>query len=88
MKGSNYDFYLKLGTQGTEHLEFFSVPHLQWLKTFVYNGHFGRHVTSTPVVDHSAAIELSLPVFTTNLYCDQVSNPDPISRIRSKRTTT
>ena len=44
---------------------FFSVPHLFWHGTFVYNVRLRGPVTLTPISERLAA-ELSLPVFTTS----------------------
>ena len=43
---------------------FFSVLHLLWHETFVYNVHYLGPVTLTPVAER-LAVELSLPVLTT-----------------------
>ena len=53
---------------------FFSVPHLLWHGTSVYNGHLGGPVTLTPIAKR-LVVELSLPVFTTkaNVYISLVT---------------
>ena len=43
----------------------FIVPHLMWHGVSVYNGHLRRRVTLTRIAE-LLAVELSLPVFTTN----------------------
>ena len=43
---------------------FFSVPHLLWQGTSVYNGHLRGPVTLSPFAER-LAVELLLPVFTT-----------------------
>ena len=47
---------------------FFSVPHLHvlWLGASVYNGHFRVPVTPT-IFAERIAVEMSLPVFTTEV---------------------
>ena len=56
---------LMLGTHGLEQWGFFSVPHLFWHGTFVYNVRLRGPVTLTLIAERLAA-ELSLPVFTTS----------------------
>ena len=45
---------------------FFSLPHLLWHGTSVYNGHLRGPVTLTPITE-CLAVELSLLVFTTKV---------------------
>ena len=52
---------------------FCSVPHLLWHRASVYNGYLRENVTLTHIAEHLAVI-LSLPVFTTNVYCNWDSN--------------
>ena len=44
--------------------EFFSMPHILWHGTSVYNGHLRGPVTLTPVAER-LAVKLSQPVLTT-----------------------
>ena len=54
---------------------FFNVSHPLRHGPTVNNGHLRGPVTLTPVAER-LAVELSLPVFTTKVCCDQGSNPD------------
>ena len=53
----------------------FNVPHLLWHGPTLYNGHLRGPVTLTPVAER-LAVELSLPVFTTQVCRDRWSDPD------------
>ena len=44
---------------------FFNMPHLLWHWPTLYNGHLRGPVTLTPFAER-LAVELSLPVFTTD----------------------
>ena len=54
----------KFWPMAIEQWRFFSMPHLLWHRSSVYNGHLRGPVTLTPIVE-SLAVELSIPVFTT-----------------------
>ena len=56
---SHFDLYSAL--MSLKQGRFFSVPHLLWQRTSVYNGHLGGSVTLTAVAEH-LAVELPLPV--------------------------
>ena len=64
---------------------FFNVPRLLWHEAPVYNGHFRGPVTLTPFAEH-LAVELSLPVFTTLIYCDWDSNIHPSAYVATALT--
>ena len=61
---ANFDLYLTL--MDIEQLGFFSVSHLLWHGTSVYNGHLWGPVTRTHIAERFA-LELSMSVFTTCL---------------------
>ena len=71
----SYTFGLFSALMAIEQWGFFSVPHLLWHKTSVYNGHLRGPVTLTPVAER-LAVESSLPVLTTEVCRDRISNPD------------
>ena len=54
----------------------FSVPHLLWQGSSVYNGHLRGHVALTPAAER-LAMELSLPVFFTTYVAAEYSNTQP-----------
>ena len=54
---------------------FFNVPHLLWHGPAPYNGHLRGTVTLSPLAERWA-VELSLPVFTTQVCRDWGSNPN------------
>ena len=58
-----------------EQWEFFNEPHLLRNGHTLYNGHLRGPLTPTPVAER-LAVELSLPVFTTQVCRYQGSNPD------------
>ena len=72
-KAANLD--LSSALNAIEQWGFFTMPHLLWHGPTVYNGHLRGPVTLTPVAER-LALELSLPVFTTQVCCDRGSNPD------------
>ena len=65
-----------LGTHDHWAGRFFSVPHLLWHGTSIYNGNLRGPVTLTPIAEH-LAVELSLPVFTTYVCCSWNLNTQP-----------
>ena len=54
----------------------FSVPHLLWHRTSIYNDHLRGHMTNTHSAKHSA-VELSLPAWMTKVYLGWDSNTQP-----------
>ena len=54
---------------------FFNVPHQLRHGPTLYDGHLRGPVTLTPVAE-GLVVELSLPVFTTQVCRDRGSNPD------------
>ena len=65
--------YRSAAIMDIEQWGFFSVPHLLWHGTSVYNGNLQGPVTLTPIAKR-LAVELSLPVFTTNFCRGRNSN--------------
>ena len=59
-------FWPMLALMDIEQWGFFSVPHLLWHGTSVYNGHRRGPLTLAPVTDH-LGVETSLPVLTTQV---------------------
>ena len=80
MKGCK--FWSMLGTHGLEQWGFFSVPHLLWYGTSVYNCRHRGPVTLTPIAERLAA-ELLLPVFTTSSV--RLGFEHPTFRMRGER---
>ena len=74
-RAANFDLCSALTCTAIEQWGFFNVPHLLWHGPTLYNGHRRGHVTLTPVAER-LAVELSLPVFTTQVCRDRGSNPD------------
>ena len=63
----------------------FSVPHLLWHETSVYNGYLRGPVTFTPIAER-LAVEVSLPVLTTYVCLGRDSNTNlPLPGRRSNR---
>ena len=60
-RAANFDLCSAL--MAIEQWGFFSVPHLLWHGTSVYNRYLQRPVKLTPIAER-LAVELSLPVFT------------------------
>ena len=58
------NFNLCLALMAIEQWTFFSMLHLLWHRTSVYNGHLQGPVTLTPISER-LAVNLSLTVFTT-----------------------
>ena len=73
-KAANLD--LRSALMAIEQWRFFSVPHLLWHGTSVYNDHLREHVTLTHIAKR-LAVELSLPVFTSKVCrcCDSSKFP-------------
>ena len=61
-RAANFDLCSTL--MAIEQWGFFSVSHLLWHGSSVYNGHLRGPVTLTPIAER-LAVELSRPVFTT-----------------------
>ena len=74
MKGCK--FWSILGTHGHWAVGFFSVSHILWHGASVYNGHLRGPVALTPFAERFA-VELSLPVFTTEACRAWDSNTQP-----------
>ena len=72
-RAANFDLCSVL--MAIEQWGFVNVPHPLRHGPTVYNGHLRGPVTLTPVAER-LAVELSLPVFTTNVCRDRGSNPD------------
>ena len=60
----------------SEKVGFFSVTHLLWHETSVYNGHLRGPVTLTPIAK-CLVMKMSLPVFTTKVCRGWNSNTSP-----------
>ena len=63
---------------------FFSVPHILWHGTSVYDGHLRGPVTLTPIAER-LAVELSLPVFY-DLGLSRLGSDHPTFCLRGKRS--
>ena len=72
-RAANFDLCSAL--MAIEQWGFFNVPHLLWHGPTLYNGYLRGPVTLTPIAER-LAVELSLPVFTTQVCRDRGSNPD------------
>ena len=70
---STANFDLCLALMAIEQWGFFSVPHLLWHRTSVYNGHFRGPLTLTPIAEGLATV-LSLTVLTTKVCRNWDSN--------------
>mgnify|MGYP003692190915 CR=1 FL=1 len=80
-RAANFDLCSVL--MAIEQWGFVNVPHPLRHGPTVYNGHLRGPVTLTPVPER-LAVELSLPVFTTNVCRDRGSNP--ISLMQGERS--
>ena len=74
LKAANVDLYSALMTN--EERGLLSVPLLLWHRASVNNGHLRGLVTLKPIVERFV-VELSLPVFTTLVWCSWDSNTQP-----------
>ena len=74
IRATNFDTCSAL--MAIEQWGLFSVPHLLWHGAPVYNGHLRGPVTLTPIAER-LAVELSLPVLTTQVCRGWDSNAQP-----------
>ena len=72
-RAANFDLCSTL--KAIEQWGFFNVPHLLWHGTTLYKGYLRGPVTFTPVAKR-LAVELSPPLFTTQVCRERGSNPD------------
>ena len=73
VKGCQFFFYICSERMPIEQWGFFNVPHLLWHGASLNDGHQRGDVILTPVAER-LAVELSLPVFTTLVFCGWDSN--------------
>ena len=70
-------FWPSLALMAIEQWGFFNVPHLLWHGPTLYNDHLRGPVTVTPITcTERLAVELLLPVFTSQVCRDQGYNSD------------
>ena len=83
-RAANFD--LNSAFMAFEQWGFFSVIHLLWHRTSVYNGHIRGPATLAPVAKR-LQMEMSLPILTTLVCHDWESNPDLPKAYRYHITT-
>ena len=69
-RAANFDLCAAL--MAIEQWGFFRLPYLLWHGTSNYNGHLREPLTLTAIAER-LVVELSLPVFTTAVYLEHVS---------------
>ena len=83
-RAANFDLCSAL--MANEQWGFFSMPHLLWHGTSVYNDHLRGPVTLTLIAER-LAVELSLPVFTTLIGLSRLGFEHPIYCLRGECST-